>query len=196
MELKRITVGDLQASSPAGAPGNPLAHVAAEQQVVPRLARLAQAARSAGVRVVHCTAAFRADGTGSYTNCPLLVSAFKHRSRLLLGSPEAEPALELGPEESDLTSVRLHGIGPFVGTSLDPILRSLGVRTIVLVGGSVNVGLLAATTEAIDFGYRVVIPRDGVMGTPEDYVDAVFEHTLRLLARITTVEEIIAMWAG
>ena len=194
MELKRITVGDLQASSPAGAPGNPLADVAAEQQLVPRVARLADAARSVGVRVIHCTAAFRADGVGSYANCPLLASAFKHRSRLLLGSAEAEPVLELGPDASDLTSVRLHGIGPFVGTSLDPILRSLGAKTIVLVGGSVNVGLLAASTEAIDFGYRVVIPRDGVMGTPQDYVDAVFEHTLRLLARITTVEEIVATW--
>jgi len=71
IELKRVTVGDLQASSPDGAPGNPLGSVAAEQHLVPRLAELARAARAAGVRVVHCTAAFREDGAGSAANAPI-----------------------------------------------------------------------------------------------------------------------------
>jgi len=194
MELKRVTVGDLQGSSPAGAPGNPLGAVAAQQGTVEKLARLARAARTVGVRVIHCTAAFRPDGAGSPGNAPLLASALRHRARLRLGSPEAEPVRELGPEPEDLVSVRLHGVAPFVGTELDPLLRSLGVRSVVLVGGSVNVGIVGACIEAVDFGYRVVIPRDGVIGVPEDYVDAVFEHTLRLLARVTRVDELIAAW--
>ena len=194
IELKRVSVGDLQASSPPGAPGNPLGEVAGRRDLVGKLARLARAARAAGVRVVHCTAAFRPDGAGSMGNAPLLASALKHRARLLLGSPEAEPVLELGPEPQDLRSVRLHGVAPFVGTGLDPMLRSLGIRTLILAGGSVNVGIVGACIEAIDFGYRVVIPRDGVIGVPEDYVEAMFEHTLRLLARLTTVDELIGTW--
>jgi nicotinamidase-related amidase len=194
VELKRVTVGDLQASSPDGAPGNPLGAVAAEQHLVPRLAELASTARAAGVRVVHCTAAFRADGAGSGTNAPILANAVKHRSRLLLGSPEAEPVRELGPEPEDLVSVRLHGVAPFVGTGLDPLLRNLGVRTVVLVGGSVNVGIVGAAIEAVDLGYRVVIPRDGVIGHPTAYAELVLEHTLTLLARITTVAELIDTW--
>jgi len=196
LELKRVTVGDLQASSPEGAPGNPLGAIAAEQGLVERVARLARAARAAGVRVIHCTSAFRPDGAGALASAPLLASAHKHRARLLLGSPEAEPALELGPEPEDIVCVRLHGIAPFIGTELDPILRSLGVRNVVLIGGSLNAGILGACIEAIDFGYRVVIPRDGVIGTPQTYVDAVFEHTLVLLARITCVDELIERWCG
>ena len=194
VELKRVTVGDLQASSPDGAPGNPLGAVAAEQQLVPRLAELARAARTAGVRVVHCTAAFRADGAGSGTNAPILANAVKHRSRLLLGSPEAEPVRELGPEPEDLVSVRLHGVAPLVGTGLDPLLHNLGVRTVVLVGGSVNIGIVGAAIEAVDLGYRVVIPRDGVIGHPVAYAELVLEHTLALLARITTVAELVDTW--
>jgi nicotinamidase-related amidase len=194
VELKRVTVGDLQASSPAGAPGNPLGAVAAEQRLVPRLAGLASAARAVGVRVVHCTAAFRVDGAGSGTNAPILASAVKHRARLLLGSPEAEPVRELGPEPEDLVSVRLHGVAPFVGTGLDAMLRNLGIRTVVLVGGSVNVGIVGATIEAVDLGYRVVIPRDGVIGHPAEYAELVLEHTLALLARITTVPELVEVW--
>jgi nicotinamidase-related amidase len=194
VELKRVTVGDLQGSSPDGAPGNPLGAVAAEQQLVPRLAELAHSARAAGVRVVHCTAAFREDGAGSATNAPILAAAVKHRSRLLLGSPEADPVLELGPEPEDLVSVRLHGVAPFVGTDLHARLRNLGIENVVLVGGSVNVGIVGAAIEAVDLGYRVVIPRDGVIGHPIEYTELVLEHTLALLARLTTVDELIAEW--
>ena len=194
VELKRVTVGDLQASSPAGAPGNPLGAIAAEQRLVPRLAELAHAARAAGVRVVHCTAAFREDGAGSAANAPILAAAVKHRSRLLLGSPEADPVLELGPEPEDLVSVRLHGVAPFVGTGLDATLRNLGIANVVLVGGSVNVGIVGAAIEAVDLGYRVVVPRDGVIGHPAEYTELVLEHTLALLARITTIDQIVAVW--
>jgi nicotinamidase-related amidase len=194
VELKRVTVGDLQASSPDGAPGNPLGAVAAEQGLVPRLSILAGVARGAGVRVVHCTAAFRPDGAGSASNAPILAAAVKHRSRLLLGSPEAEPARELGPEPEDLVSVRLHGVAPFVGTDLDAWLRNLGIRTVVLVGGSVNLGIVGAAIEAVDLGYRVVIPRDGVIGHPVEYAELVLEHTLALVARLTTVDELLEVW--
>jgi len=194
VELKRVTVGDLQGSSPDGAPGNALGAVAAEYGLVPRLARLADAARAAGVRVVHCTAAFREDGAGSAANAPILAAAVKHRSRLLLGSPEADPVLELGPDPADLVSVRLHGVAPFVATDLHARLRNLGIANVVLVGGSVNVGIVGAAIEAVDLGYRVVIPRDGVIGHPTEYAELVLEHTLAFLARLTTVEEILAIW--
>jgi nicotinamidase-related amidase len=194
MELKRITVGDLQASSPPGAPGNELAAVAERRGLLPAVVDLADAARAAGVRVVHCTAAFRPDGAGSATNAPILAAAYRHRQRLLEGSPEAEPALELGPAPEDLRSVRFHGVAAFGGTGLDAMLRNLGVRTIVLVGGSVNVGIVGTAVEAVDLGYRVVVPRDAVVGYPEDYAEAVLEHTVALLARLTTVEEMVGVW--
>jgi len=194
VELKRVTVGDLQASSPDGAPGNPLGLIAAEQRLVPRLAEVAHAARGAGVRVVHCTAAFREDGAGSAVNAPILAASVKHRSRLLLGSPEADPVIELGPEPDDLVSVRLHGVAPFVGTDLHARLRNLGIENVVLVGGSVNIGIVGAAIEAVDLGYRVVIPCDGVIGYPAEYAALVLEHTLALLARLTTLDELLAEW--
>lgn len=46
------------------------------------------------------------------------------------------------------------------------------------VGVSVNEALLGACLSAADLGYRLVLPRDAVAGVPEQYVDAVIEHTL------------------
>ncbi len=73
-------------------------------------------------------------------------------------------------------------------------MRSLGVETIVLVGGSLNVGIPAAAAAAVDFGYRVVIPRDGVVGVPPAFTDVVFDHQLRYVAWLTTVDAVIDEW--
>ena len=90
--------------------------------------------------------------------------------------------------------MRLHGVAPFVGTDLHARLRNLGIQNVVLVGGSVNIGIVGAAIEAVDLGYRVVIPRDGVIGHPVAYAELVVEHTLALLARVTTVDELLAEW--
>ncbi len=194
MELKRLTVGDHRQEQASDAPGAPLGAAGDAMRLVDRVAELARAARGAGVRVIHCTSAFRPDGAGSPPNAPILAAALRHRDQLLEGSPQAEPAQELF-EPGDLRSVRFHGVAPFVGTDLDPTLRSLGVTTVVLAGGSVNVGIVGAAVEAVDLGYRVVVPRDAVVGVPADYVALMFEHTMRMLAWITTVDAVLATWA-
>ncbi len=194
-EMKRLTVGDLASTNSASSPGAPLAAAAAELGVLDRVVRLTHAARAAGIKVVHATSSFRPDGVGSLATAPQLASALRHRDHLLEGSPGAEPAHEVYVPEEDIWQVRYHGLGPFVGTELDPLLRSLGVDTIVLVGGSINVGIPATTIEAVDFGYRVVIPRDAVVGVPKEYTDLAFEHQLRFIAWLTTADEIVAEWS-
>jgi nicotinamidase-related amidase len=188
MEAKRGSIGDLATQD------YPLAIAAREMGAAATLGRLCTAARAAGARIVHCTSAFRADGAGSGYNAPLLGWGRRTNDTLLVGRPEADPALELGPEPADFVSQRLHGVAPFSGTEVDSILRNLGVKNVIVVGGSLNVGVLGACIEAVNLGYRVVIPRDGVVGVPKEYVDMLFEHTLRLLATITTVDAIVAQW--
>ncbi len=49
------------------------------------------------------------------------------------------------------------------GTDLDPVLRNLGVRTIVVTGVSVNVAITNLVMDAVNRGYDVVLPaRRGV----------------------------------
>jgi hypothetical protein len=40
-----------------------------------------------------------------------------------------------------------------------------------------------------------VIPRGSVAGTPEDYVAAVMDHTLRLLATLAPVDRVVGVWS-
>ena len=162
--------------------------------IVPQIACLAQAARGAGVRIVHCTALRRADGLGSSTNARLFAATRKSPVTMVPGSPQAEVVPEIGVAESDIVVPRFHGVSPMHGTELDPILRNLGVRTIVAVGVSVNLALTNLVLDAVNAGYQVVVPRDAVAGLPPAYVEAVFEHTLGLVATITTAAEVISLW--
>lgn len=161
----------------------------------PHLGRLASAARAAGVPVVHCLAVRRADGAGASTNARLFGAAAKAAVTLLPGTAAAQVVPELGPEPSDLVLQRLHGLGPMGGTELDPVLRNLGVRTIVGVGVSLNVGMTNFVMDAVNAGYAFVLPRDAVAGVPAAYGEAVIENTLSLLATVCSTGDVVGVWA-
>ena len=162
--------------------------------VVPNVARLAAAARRAGVQVVHTTAVRRADGRGANQNARLFMATRRSPRPMLPDSPEAEIVPEIEVTAADIVLPRMHGLSPMHATELDPVLRNLGVRTIVAVGVSVNVAVQNLVFDAVNAGYQVVVPRDAVAGLPADYVAAVFEHTLGLLATLTTTADVLAAW--
>ena len=162
---------------------------------IARIARVLHAARGAKVPVFHCTMARRPDGGGAVVNCLLLAATRKSGGPgLLPGSPQWAPVKELTPVDGDYVLMRYHGISPFHETELDQLLRNLGVKTVVATGVSVNVGIPALTIEAVNAGYQVVIPREAVTGTPDEYVAAMMQHTLRLLATIAPVDDVVAAW--
>ena len=167
---------------------------AAAAEMLPSLARLLPAARRAGVQVVHCTAYRRADGRGANTNARLFMGVRKSPVALLPGTPEVEVVPELGPEPDDLVLTRTHGLDPMAGTDLDPVLRNLGITTIVVTGVSVNVAVTNLVMDAVNRGYDVVLPRDAVCGIPRDYADAVIDNTLALLAAVTTTNDVLEIW--
>ncbi|HEY3686467.1 MAG TPA: isochorismatase family protein [Streptosporangiaceae bacterium] len=188
MEVQRGVVGDL-------ARFGELAATAAETGLIGNAARLAAAARGAGVRVVHCTAAFRADRAGSHTaNTPFIRVLLRDPGHMREGTPAVEVVPELGPCPGDLESRRYHGFSPFTGTSLDTTLRSLGVRTVVVAGVSLNLGVPGLALEAVNLGYRVVVAADAVAGTPRAYGEQVMAHTIALLAARASTDDLTAIW--
>jgi nicotinamidase-related amidase len=172
-----------------------LATAAAATGMIDHIAALARAARARSIPVVHCTAERRPDGLGANNNARLFALARRGGGR-----PPREGADRVhdgvGAEPSDIVLPRLHGLSPMTGTSLDPVLRNLGVTTIVATGVSVNVALLGLVFEAVNHGYTVVVPRDATVGFPAEYVDAVFEHSLAYIATITTTDVVRTAWAA
>ena len=166
----------------------------ARREMIPAAARLVKAARAAGVHVVHCTAYRRADNKGANSNARIFRAVQKSPVQLLPGSREVEVIDEIGVEATDLVLTRTHGLNPMTGTDLDPVLRNLGVQTIVPVGVSVNIAIPNLVMDAVNRGYDVVLPRDAVAGIPREYADAIIDNTLSLLALVTTVDELVEAW--
>jgi len=164
----------------------------ARRIALPNIVRLLPAARAARVQVVHCLVQRRPDGLGSNHNAKIF--AVGHDVDIAPGSHGAALLPELGPEPTDLVLIRQHGVGPMGGTDLDAILRNLGVSTIVVVGVSLNIAIPNVVMDAVNAGYRVVIPGDAVAGVPTEYGAAVIANTLSLLATITTTDELINAW--
>lgn len=165
----------------------------ARRVALPNIGRLLPAARAASAHVVHCLVQRRQDGLGSNHNAKIFAIG-RADVGIVPGTPGATLLPEFGPEPTDLVLSRWHGLGPMGGTDLDPILRNLGVTTIVAVGVSVNVAIINLVMDAVNAGYRVVLPRDAVAGIPTAYADAVIDNTLALLATVTTTDELLQAW--
>ncbi len=188
MELQRGVVGDL-AFMPA------IADVVAAGDVIPHAAAVLGAARRAGASVVHCTAEYRPGRIGASTNAPLLRSLAKGDPHMIAGTPEVELVPDVGPEPGDVISPRAHGLTPFPGTQLDQLLRNLDVRTIVVTGVSLNVGVLGLVIVASDLGYEVVVVRDAVAAMPPEYGEQVLTNSIAALATIVDSSDVVAVWS-
>jgi biuret amidohydrolase len=171
-----------------------LADAAAAVDLVANCARLAHAARAVGVTVLHCTAETRNDGRGANNNARLFAGVKKSPVRLSPGTAAVQVPTEIGVDPRDLVLARYHGLGPMTGTQLDSILRNLGATTIVGAGVSVNIGMTNLAFDAVNRGYQMVMPRDGIAGVPADYAQAVIDNTLALVSTMTTTDAIVAAW--
>jgi len=171
-----------------------LAAAAVGVDLVAHCAQLARAARAAGVPVVHCTAETRDDGKGANRNARLFMGVKHAAVKLSPGSDAVQVPAEIGVDPGDIVLARYHGLGPMTGTQLDPILRNLGVSTIVGVGVSLNVGMTNLAFDAVNRGYQIVLPRDAVAGVPVAYGEAVLDNTLNVVATLTTTADVVKAW--
>jgi nicotinamidase-related amidase len=152
--------------------------------------RLLDSARAAGAHVVHATY----EGTlGSHPvgTARLWRALAPATAGWGPGSPETQVIPEL-LTPTDLVLPRRHGLFPTMGTELIPILRSIGVQTVVLAGVSLNLALPHTAGHLTQAGFRLVVPRDAVGGTPASYAEQVLAHTMSVLGTVTTVDELVA----
>jgi nicotinamidase-related amidase len=190
MELQRGVVGS-EAMLPQ------LADEVERSGMLDVVRRVCGAARHAGVRVVHCTHTTRPDGVGISENCRIFAISERHRRATGYAATEiGRPGVELvaGLEEpGDVVVPRLTGMTPFTSTSLDQILRNLGIKTVIATGVSVNLGVYGMVLSAVDLGYQVVLVRDAVAGLPADLAQAVIDESLSLVATVVTSEDLLAV---
>ena len=176
-----------------GAGGRIPGLIASVQQrgLVRNLARLLASARTAGAHVFFCTAEGRPDGLGR-ARTPL--HDRMERVPATGDVSDVRVVRELRPEKGDVVIARAHGMTAFHDTGLEPCLRDLEIRTVLPTGVSLNVGIIGTTIEAVNRGYRVIVPEDCTAGDPPEYGDQLLRYSIRNLAYVTTADRIIDAW--
>jgi nicotinamidase-related amidase len=193
-ELATVAVVCVECQNGVLGPESVLPALAADSAgLIAALRRLLDGARDRGVRVVHATY----EGTlgGDHTGTARLWRALGPATAgWAPGTTETQVLPELlGP--ADLVLPRHHGLFPTMDSELLPVLKGLGVRTIVLTGVSLNLALPITAGHATQAGFKLVVPRDAVGGTPADYANQVLDNSIAVLGRLTTVDDLIAEWA-
>jgi ureidoacrylate peracid hydrolase len=137
------------------------ASIAHCQAVVSPVASLLAAARTCGVPVIFTRFVYRAD----YADGGILVHELrphlKDRRALVQGEWDAEIVDELRPRPGDFV-VDKNRFSAFYGTSLESILRSLDIHTLVVCGVTTNMCVESTVRDAGQRDYRVYVVRDAV----------------------------------
>jgi nicotinamidase-related amidase len=158
------------------------------------IARLADACRLRGIPVIHAIVRLLPDGRGFAKASPL--QAMMLRTPLLRADRE-ESAIHpaLAPVKTDIVCERRHGLTGFHGTDLDPLLRALGVETVIIAGVSTNIAIVGMAIEAVNRGFSVVIPEDCTAGATAESHRYAIQQTLPVLAAVTTSENVLQAWS-
>jgi nicotinamidase-related amidase len=135
-----------------------------------RIARVAERARAAGLPVIYVNDNFgqwRSDWRQVIDVCLAESSPGRHMVARL--QPHPEDYFVLKPKHSG-----------FYSTTLDLLLRDLGVRTVIVTGVATDICILFTANDAYMRGYHVIVPRDCVAANTR-------EKNAAALAQIRTV---------
>jgi nicotinamidase-related amidase len=167
--------------------------------LIDRLGTLFDAARRVGVRVLYVTDQRRHDGVGGTGNAFVgrAISGQRGRSADDGRSPGHGPIVSrLTPHPEDISIAREQGMTGFYTTPLDAYLRNIGARTVIITGVSANIAVNGTSIEAMNRGYRVIVPSDCIAGDPPEYVEQLLRFTIRNVALVAPVQSILDQWNG
>ena len=163
---------------------------------VEAIRKLLEAARGAEIPVVFTTVAYRESDK-------LTAAAFIDKVPALLtleaGSRWAEIDPRISPRETEPVLNKLFASG-FFGTGLSSALTAAGVDTLIVTGATTSGCVRATAVDALQYGFRPVVPREAVGDRNPDAheanlydVDAKYgdvvsvEETLKYLEEVSVV---------
>jgi maleamate amidohydrolase len=137
-------------------PGSPFyaeGVVRAVAATVPLLA----AARAARIPVIHTRVEYHPSGLDG----GFFVKKVPALRKMVAGEPLAQIDPVVAPLPEEVVIVKQYP-SPFFGTPLAPMLTALGVDTLILAGCSTSGCVRAGAIDGVQYGYRVIVPRECV----------------------------------
>jgi nicotinamidase-related amidase len=164
--------------------------------------RLGKAGRAAGLPVFFAkgnhrpdnatTALILTDTNNSLTPWPN-GEVVKGKMHVIAGDKSSEVLAELEPKPEDYYIVKYRW-SAFFQTYLDLALRTRGIDTIIVSGGSTDVGVASTLYSGRDLDYNIIVVSDAC-GTSHDQRahDTLMELIFPRMSRVRTTEQVIEM---
>jgi len=184
-DLQNDVIGEGGAFADSGAPAH-----AQSQNIVENVSRIARAARSAGMPVIHIHYIVEPGALGLKQNAPLF-QGVKEANALVRGSWGAAPVEGLEPQDGDhvVEKMRMNG---FYDTRLDILLRGFGVETIVITGAWTNMSIEHTARHGADAGYEIFVVSDGTSTTGDEWQHAALNYALTNVGRAVSAEQVVS----
>jgi gluconolactonase len=184
-DLQNDVISDGGGFADSGAPAH-----ARSQNVVENVKNLAQAARDAGVPVIHVHYIVEPGAPGLKLNAPLF-QGVKEADALVRGTWGAAAAEGLEPQDGDLVveKTRMNG---FYNTILDNLLRGFGTETLVITGAWTNMSIEHTARHGADAGYEIVVVSDGTSTVNDEWQNAGLNYALTNVGQTATAQEVAA----
>lgn len=166
------------------------------RSVIPGIRGLVDAAREAGVLVVHIQHTTLLDdlsNSGPWLDSRMNAT-YSAVDVCMDGTWGQEIIEELQPESGEAV-IKKYRYGAFAGTNLDLVLSSTGIRTVICCGASTNVCVEATAREAFALEYYVVLPRDACASWSEPLHEASLATAGQRYAAVTTVDDVAGVWS-
>lgn len=107
------------------------------------------------------------------------------------GSPEARIVDELKPGGNDIV-LHKRSYSGFRDTGLDPLLRSLGVDTVILTGIHTHICILHTAWDAFYHGYNIIVVKDAVAAFSREDQEYALRYMEKIYgARVFSAKELI-----
>jgi nicotinamidase-related amidase len=159
-----------------------------EELLVPNIARLLAFSREHGLTRIFVRLGGQMEGCRDLIpHVQELEAAFGN----VEGEREFEFLDELAPLPGEPVLTKLSA-SAFTSSSIDALLRNLGVRTLVHTGVSTSQCIDLTARDAADRGYTSVIVEDAVAEDRPDYHEWTLEQFRRLFGRVATTDEVLA----
>jgi len=155
--------------------------------VLANTAKILAAARARGAMVAYARADHR---PGSHAQT--LYDAGARPPLILHGTPEAAIVPELAPRPGEHMVPKLRW-SAFHRTDLDRALRERHVDTIILTGGSTEIGVSSSAYAARDLDYNLVIVSDACTSAKAEVHEQLMREVYPRLARVRNTIQVLAM---
>jgi nicotinamidase-related amidase len=154
--------------------------------------RVVEAARSAGVTIMHAPIMFAKGYTEISAHPYGILKGVVDGNAFVKGTWGAAITEELDPQEGDIVIEGKRGLDTFASTNLDFILRSKGISTIVLGGFLTNCCVESTMRTGYENGYEVITLSDCVAATSEEEHANAIKYDYPMFSKPMTSEELIA----